>query len=383
MNYISLLLLSLVGALTFIPRVAVTYLPVHLMQIGLNSYLLGLTMLLFGCGYFFGSILFKQNFFRNYRTMLIFFILIIFVFMCYLFYKPSITLLTLFIGMALGYLSSAVNLFLVLDHDKQSSVSIYRIFLNISAAMASVGFSLLAINHYSTIAWIVILTMGICIYLSLSLKKNYQKISESHRSKERLINSSFDLRIFCIFNIIINIIYSQFYLLGPIYFVHVYHVALVNFAILGAINTGCILLFEYSISKWLEKFNIKLSLLVGAFLITLSEGLLPFGHGCLYLYLAFTPFILGEILFFPASTLMPRRLAPNEKSVSQFVATSSAWRSVAIVLSPLLFSVTHQLWNGNLYLYFCFIFSLLLMLLSMLQLLKVKGKQHENRYYSR
>ncbi len=345
--------LCLIAAFFYFSRVAITFLPVHLHDIGQSKWVIGSSTAMFGCGYFLGSYLLKS--FKSMRKiiLLVAYALVIFCFAAMMSNSSLLLVFCFTLGTSFGFIFANINYLLLRDADNRLTVSVYRIFLNIGAASALFVYSLL-VSQYNVILIISIImaVCGISFSVQLDFKaSNYPASPDSELPKKegfhKIIFVERKLLLFCLFDLIVNTMYSQFYLAYPIYLKTVYHVSVTNFGIMSLISVASIILLEYPITKIFVNANWQIVFYGGAFLICISQGLLPFGHSQLYAYLVFFLYVLGEIIYFPASSFMPKQLCTDPKNLDTWVSYSSSISGASIITAPIFFSLVYGVFNIN------------------------------------
>ncbi|MCC2625447.1 MAG: hypothetical protein K0R14_1320 [Burkholderiales bacterium] len=339
--------ICLMAACLYFSRVAITFLPVHLHNIGQNKWVIGLSTAMFGSGYFLGSYLLKHFKLARKKALLLAYLLVLSCFTEMLFNNWLLLPLCFMLGTGFGFIFANINLLVLKDANNRLTVSIYRIFLNIGAASALFTYSLLVAQY--NIILILSIIMALCgVLFSIRLDFKSSNHLDLSTNKAPIKNSFFKimfvekrLLLFCLFDLIINTLYSQFYLAYPIYLKTVYHVSITNFGIMSLISVISIILLEYPITKIFVNANWQIVFYGGAFLICISQGLLPFGHTQLYAYIVFFLYVLGEIIYFPASSFMPKQLCTDPKNLDIWVSYSSSISGASIITAPIFFSLIY------------------------------------------
>lgn len=140
--------------------------------------------------------------------------------------------------------------------------------------------------------------------------------------------------------------FGFFYLLTLIVFVQIsssfikyleeaYGMSESQIGLLTAINPILIVLFEMVLIRRIEKFSTLRTIAIGALLICLGFGLLPFGGSRVYCALTIVIWTVGEILAFPMATVYVAKLSPPATR-GQYMGFNTVLFSISMIVGPAL-----------------------------------------------
>lgn len=83
------------------------------------------------------------------------------------------------------------------------------------------------------------------------------------------------------------------------------------FAILMSINSVVVILFQYSLTKWAERFTPLINIVMGSILLAISEAGFAYSGSWTFFIISMIVFTLGEILIVPSEYIIVDRITPE------------------------------------------------------------------------
>jgi predicted MFS family arabinose efflux permease len=253
-----------------------------------------------------------------------------------------------------------------------------RLAANLGVTIGPVVGGYLALIDYKLLFWIDGVT---CLFAALVFMLYFKtsrppmepqpEESKNAPAKQKILKDFFFLKIL-VFTFLMGLVFVQLFSTFPLYFKHFYQFKENTIGMLIAINTILIVLVEMLLMEWLKGKSIIKIIAVGAFLLCIGYGLIPFGRGFIYGAVTVIIWTFGEMLTLPFLTTL---IADHSSDAvrGKYMGMFSFAFSLSLSVGPGLGTMVYDSWSPDILWYICGIAGIFLFFgfLS----LKDKGKQ--------
>ncbi len=197
-----------------------------------------------------------------------------------------------------------------------------------------------------------------CIIAALILyyfiRKNFFKIKQMKVSGKQVSVNPLHDRIFILllfFCILLGTCFMQIISTWPIFLKKIYKINEGGIGLLLMINTIIIALVEIPLIHRLEKFNKFLIMSIGALLLCIGFGILPFGSSYRFAVFSLIIWTFGEIIIFPnlASVISNRA---DEDNVGKYMGYYSLAFAIAFSTAPIFGTFLYDAFSPNILWFF-------------------------------
>ena len=205
---------------------------------------------------------------------------------------------------------------------RKPAFALYRLAINLGMSIGPVVGGFLSVINFSYLFYVDGLTsIGAGLFLIYSpWQKIYKSNSDSENidSKKQSIFHSVALKdkklIFFIIAILpVVIVYFQHQAAMAVFVVKYLHFSESTYGVLFAINTVLIILVEVPLNNYLNHWQDKKLLSVGALLTAIGFGGMAFANNIVGLVITIVIWTFGEMVLFPASASYISGISPNNK----------------------------------------------------------------------
>ena len=141
------------------------------------------------------------------------------------------------------------------------------------------------------------------------------------------------MRTFLAASLLLHFVFSQHEGAMPLYLVRDLHHKESLYGSLFVLNTLLIVAIEVPLNVAMSHWSARRANALGAFLIAIGFGALPFAHAIPAIAASVVVWTFGEMVFFPAATAYVAELAPAGR-IGAYMGATSANFSLALILGP-------------------------------------------------
>lgn len=334
------------------------FVSLYLNTLHYNIQQIGFALTIFGIGYLLGSYM-CGYFCEKYhpKDVLCFSMLSNSFFITALMFSHNLTYISAILACS-GFSNSTVRPASVLlinqlvdPQNRTRTLGLRRVCINLGLGLTAAICGVLASFSYL----LVFLFAGCAIFIagmSLLLNKTYQSIqyTRAHRlrSHQDLKNSAGAVRKFWIIAatyLTMVIVFNQIRTTYPIYLKEFYNMGPHLLASLYFINSMIIVLIEVPLLTYLSKYKQHFLAAIGALLLCLGFGILPFSTHMSFAYFGCVLWSIGEILFYP--TILNLMLSTMKSNLERYNALYQTTYSVGVLISPILGTLLYSVDNGR------------------------------------
>ncbi len=117
--------------------------------------------------------------------------------------------------------------------------------------------------------------------------------------------------LFCLTFTVLGIVYAQMMTIFPVYIKDQYQIPESQFGLIMATNAAMVVLFQFPITRILERYRLGPVLASGALFVALGVGSVAFFNSFPMFLLSMVIVTIGELIFAPSSTTFAANVAPE------------------------------------------------------------------------
>lgn len=235
---------------------------------------------------------------------------------------PSFVILIVLSGFFGSMFSPGLNAMVadIIEPDKRiQAYGLIRIVANLGIAIGPAIGGFIATRSYLISFLAAAASSALYFFITLILIKETKPAAggsdeDSRREENRgygYILRDYSFLLFCLTFAVMSIAYIQMMTIFPVYIKDQYQIPESRFGLIMATNAAMVVLFQYPLTRILERYQLGPVLTSGALFVALGVGSVAFFSTFPMFLLSMVIVTIGELIFAPSSTTFVANVAPE------------------------------------------------------------------------
>jgi predicted MFS family arabinose efflux permease len=237
--------------------------------------------------------------------------------------------------------------------NKRSAITLYRTSVNLGmSAGPALGGLLATLSYFWVFSVDAVTSFLAALFLGWSMRSMPPHVPEPGHG-ENLALRDRRLWLYLVATLPVMVVFFQHTSTMPLFMVRNLHLPPSAYGLLFTLNTALVLTLEIPLSSYTSRWPYRVSLSLGALLVSCGFGALSLCTGLRSIAATVVVWTCGEMLLLPAAAAYVSDLAPPGKT-GQYIGMFSAVLSISMVLGPSIGAAVLQhygptvLWTGGL-----------------------------------
>jgi MFS family permease len=218
---------------------------------------------------------------------------------------------------AIGFYRSMPGIMIadtVPEGDRNGAFSLLRIGWNLGFALGPLLGGVLALYSYAILFGMATVTSGVYLLIVIFLIRDTKpkKVSVAKEAGYGAVWHDRTFLLFCGIAVLVTLVYAQIFSTFSTYLGSYGQISAAEVGFLFSINGFMIVAIQYPLARFLERFRLTTSLMMGVLLYAVGYGAVGLSVGFLPLAACMLLITMGEIIYSPSSINLVSRMARPE-----------------------------------------------------------------------
>jgi MFS family permease len=234
---------------------------------------------------------------------------------------PSFVILIVLSGFFGSMFNPGLNAMVadIIEPNKRiQAYGLIRIVANLGIAIGPAIGGFIATRSYFISFMVAAASSALYFFITLILiketKPEVEPTDEDHREEKGgygYILRDYSFLFFCLIFAVMSIAYIQMMTIFPVYIKDQYQIPESQFGLIMATNAAMVVLFQYPLTRILERYQLGPVLASGALFVALGVGSVAFFNSFPMFLLSMVIVTIGELIFAPSATTFVANVAPE------------------------------------------------------------------------
>lgn len=232
--------------------------------------------------------------------------------------------------------------------DRNGAFSLLRIGGNLGFALGPILGGIIATYSYAVMFGVTAVTSTLYLLITVFLLRDTRpcRSGTGNGASHRQIWSDYPFLWFCGVSAIVFLVYAQLFTTFGTYSGSFGHLNETSIGLLFSLNGFLVVLFQYPVAVFLERFRLTTSLAAGSLIYAAGFALIGFSTGWWPLFACMFLISIGELLSSPPSMNLTSRLAPPEGR-GRYMSFSGMTNNVGMAFGPALGGFLMDAYSGD------------------------------------